>query len=156
MFLCAYLDRIPTLSNLIMRGIPITSPCVLCNEPIEPTSPCMFDCSFTKKVWRKILSWCDLNSSLVLTVDEVCVRTFFSSSLDNRILKVLQAFITIWAISKRRNQLVLSTEDKVQVVMYEDIFPFIQICSLLWISNCYEKGFFDWSSWLYYPRNMIV
>ena len=57
----AALDRIPTATALIRRGIPTPSPnCLLCHSELETTDHLLVSCPFSREVMSWILKWCDI------------------------------------------------------------------------------------------------
>ncbi len=52
------LDRLPTLDNLIGRGVSVNSPlCVMCNELEETTQHLFLECACAQRVWYLCLRW---------------------------------------------------------------------------------------------------
>nr|GEV01965.1 RNA-directed DNA polymerase, eukaryota [Tanacetum cinerariifolium]GEV02301.1 RNA-directed DNA polymerase, eukaryota [Tanacetum cinerariifolium] len=55
-----YLDRLPTKSNLIRRGIQVSSPCPNCNSFDEDVSHIFFKCPLAIEVSRAVCRWWDV------------------------------------------------------------------------------------------------
>lgn len=54
------LDRIPTIANLMKRGINLSleeQVCVLCNATVEDSDHLFISFNFTKIMWGKVNSW---------------------------------------------------------------------------------------------------
>ncbi|PNX92879.1 cytochrome p450 [Trifolium pratense] len=64
--LTTLLDRIPTRSNLALRGLPVGSNtyCPFCNSGTETTAHLFLHCATTTKVWYAIARW--IGNSLIL------------------------------------------------------------------------------------------
>nr|GEX75605.1 inactive leucine-rich repeat receptor-like protein kinase CORYNE [Tanacetum cinerariifolium] len=62
----AYLNRLPTRSNLDLRGISLPSiNCPFCEAVNEDLDHCIINCSRVLGIWRKVWSWWNLDSPLV-------------------------------------------------------------------------------------------
>ena len=57
------LGRLPTLDNLIGRGVVVNSPlCVICNESQETTQHLFLECVYAQRVWLLCLRWIGISS----------------------------------------------------------------------------------------------
>ncbi|GJX96137.1 RNA-directed DNA polymerase, eukaryota, reverse transcriptase zinc-binding domain protein, partial [Tanacetum coccineum] len=55
------LDKLPSRANILLRGMDIPSiACPICNLAVESTSHIFFACPLARQVWRKFLSWWEL------------------------------------------------------------------------------------------------
>jgi len=103
----AFIDRIPTRSNLAFRHILANgdpSVCVLCGQGEETTSHLFLHCDVAVLIWRKVMDWLDINfiTPRNLFMHFVC----WSEACNSR--RLLKAFwliwhAVIWAIWKERN-----------------------------------------------------
>lgn len=108
------LDRISTREELFKRGV-LTSTrdlcCVLCFKEIETTTHLFCRCEFTKKVWRKIVSWIRLD---VDVQDDVLINFFQFGELikgrKRRELKHLLWIAVVYNLWVARNKVLFRGE----------------------------------------------
>ncbi|GJW28177.1 RNA-directed DNA polymerase, eukaryota, reverse transcriptase zinc-binding domain protein [Tanacetum coccineum] len=66
-----FLDKLPTRSNLSLRGVDIPSiNCPICNLAVEPSSHIFFSCPVARKVWKFVLLWWELNDAVFHSYNE--------------------------------------------------------------------------------------
>ena len=56
----AILNRLPTMDRLQAWGLEVTGICVLCKQGIESRDHLFFSCTFSKQIWKGILTLCGL------------------------------------------------------------------------------------------------
>ena len=63
------LDRLPTRTNLIRRGVELMSPnCVMCQASEESFHHLFLDCSIAQRVWFLCLRWINVLNQVVFNV----------------------------------------------------------------------------------------
>ncbi|GKA57899.1 putative RNA-directed DNA polymerase [Tanacetum coccineum] len=140
-------NRLPTLSNLEARGVPVVSCiCVLCNASTDCVHHCLLACPKTILIWRKIWSWWKFNPPDFSSLHELLE---FVPPLSPLAKKVFQGvvYVAIWALWDWRNR-VLHTSSS---CLHEDIFAKVQTLSLLWLSNRSRKKSLRWRDWVLNP-----
>ncbi|GKC30997.1 RNA-directed DNA polymerase, eukaryota [Tanacetum coccineum] len=66
-----FLDKLPTRSNLSLRGVDIPSiNCPICNLAVESSSHIFFSCPVARKVWRIFLLWWELDDAVFHSYNE--------------------------------------------------------------------------------------
>ncbi|GKA26171.1 RNA-directed DNA polymerase, eukaryota [Tanacetum coccineum] len=84
------LDALPTRCNMSLRGIDIPSIlCPLCNRAVENSDHIFFSCSMVRKVWRRLLTWLELNVSSFHSYNE-----WISWLSSIRLPKLLKGLVT--------------------------------------------------------------
>ncbi|GKC80703.1 RNA-directed DNA polymerase, eukaryota, reverse transcriptase zinc-binding domain protein [Tanacetum coccineum] len=140
-------NRLPTLSNLEARGVPVVSCiCVLCNASTDCVHHCLLAFPKTILIWRKIWSWWKFNPPDFSFLHELLE---FVPPLSPLAKKVFQGvvYVAIWALWDWRNR-VLHTSSS---CLHEDIFAKVQTLSLLWLSNRSRKKSLRWRDWVLNP-----
>nr|GEW47445.1 RNA-directed DNA polymerase, eukaryota, reverse transcriptase zinc-binding domain protein [Tanacetum cinerariifolium] len=143
-------DRIPHLSNLDKRGIDVHSLlCPLCDSAITDSDHILFNCQKVKSIWLKCFDWWNFSISAHHLYFVSLVSSFVSHN-NKWLAKICHgiSLVVLWAIWKWRNRIDHTVFDSRQTVIDEDIFPQIQILSLLWISNRCKRLGFIWSTWV--------
>ncbi|XP_074289043.1 uncharacterized protein LOC141614184 [Silene latifolia] len=96
-------NKLPTVDNLIQRGLYLVNRCVLCCCQNESLGHLFFQCSFAAQVWSSIASWlqvCSFTSlELVISWFMSCVPGKGMASSRKRI----GLLATLYYIWKERN-----------------------------------------------------
>ncbi|XP_076904373.1 uncharacterized protein LOC143559795 [Bidens hawaiensis] len=93
-------ERVPTCSELVKRGIPLSSTtCSLCSSEEETASHVFVNCRFSFEVWCKVWSWCRLLPTNSRSVEEMIAwqNTFQTPERGKKIVRCI-FMITCWAI----------------------------------------------------------
>ncbi|PWA39473.1 reverse transcriptase domain, Reverse transcriptase zinc-binding domain protein [Artemisia annua] len=152
----AVLDRLPVLTKIDTRGIDIpTVLCPLCEEVPESLDHILIACPKVKLIWRKCFSWWGVKFPDGGMDFTDVINGSFCQHISSHLHKVFQGvcFVTMWAVWKLRNKMVHSRVEDKLAVGSEDIFAVIQSNTLLWISNRFPKGQFNWKAWITNPSS---
>ncbi|GJU86058.1 RNA-directed DNA polymerase, eukaryota, reverse transcriptase zinc-binding domain protein [Tanacetum coccineum] len=148
----AYLDRLPTRTNLSNRGVLLPSlSCPLCSNALEEIDHCIISCPHAIHIWRKVWSWWNLNTSTIFpsfSISDITAGRNKFQGYNPRTNKILQGvlYCTIWSIWNWRNRIVNVDPIHVDRVLDEDIFASIQRVSKIWISGRVKSVIANWSS----------
>ncbi|GJV34981.1 RNA-directed DNA polymerase, eukaryota [Tanacetum coccineum] len=119
----ARLDRLPTRSNLLRRGVVLDSSlCPICGEVPEDIFHVLFRCDIAMLVFRKICRWWDLDWQDLMSFSEW--NTWFSSiRLSSRIKLMLEGvfYVAWWHLWVYRNQLIFAETSPRRSVIFDDI-----------------------------------
>ncbi|GKD32775.1 RNA-directed DNA polymerase, eukaryota [Tanacetum coccineum] len=142
------LDALPTRCNMSLRGIDIPSIlCPLCNRAVENSDHIFFSCSMVRKVWRRLLTWWELDVSSFHSYNEWI--SWLSSIRLPKLLKVFlegSCYVMWWLVWKFRNRLLFSDPTSKPDSLFDDV---VQM-SFLWM-NSRSKSRLNWISWLKSP-----
>ncbi|GJY55594.1 RNA-directed DNA polymerase, eukaryota, reverse transcriptase zinc-binding domain protein [Tanacetum coccineum] len=78
-----------------------------------------------------------------------------SAKMPLNTLIIASLICSIWAIWKWRNRVINAEPDMVRKVKDEDIFPFIQRTSKLWISSRLNLAAANWNRWISRPYDIL-
>ncbi|GJR61150.1 RNA-directed DNA polymerase, eukaryota [Tanacetum coccineum] len=147
------LDALPTRCNMSLRGIDIPSIlCPLCNRAVENSDHIFFSCSMVRKVWRRLLTWWELDVSSFHSYNEWI--SWLSSIRLPKLLKVFlegSCYVMWWLVWKFRNRLLFSDPTSKPDSLFDDV---VQM-SFLWM-NSRSKSRLNWISWLKSPMCIIL
>ncbi|KAJ9561194.1 hypothetical protein OSB04_006354 [Centaurea solstitialis] len=150
LFLWRFLhDALPTRLNLSKRGISIPSlVCFFCDSDVESLDHCFFTCYRSSNIWKKIWAWWGFKSPR-LTSSGSFKSLIQQMGKGRRCGNVFLAVcvVTLWQIWKWRNSIYAAKGEDLSKKKSEDIFPFIQNLSKLWISNRNHRLHVNWGSW---------
>ncbi|KAJ9541443.1 hypothetical protein OSB04_027949 [Centaurea solstitialis] len=142
-----FLNALPTRDNLSRRRITMhSSNCVLCNSGRDVADHCFFTCPTIDGLWRKIWSWVGISGARIKSVSEFQVNSFLPPCPLRRVLGFDSiCMVALWCIWNWRNR-ILHCEDiqQSEKLMHEDLFPFVQRQSALWIFNRERKTTNNW------------
>ncbi|GKD31304.1 RNA-directed DNA polymerase, eukaryota [Tanacetum coccineum] len=142
------LDALPTRCNMSLREIDIPSIlCPLCNRAVENSDHILFSCSMVQKVWRRLLTWWELDVSSFHSYNEWI--SWLSSIRLPKLLKVFlegSCYVMWWLVWKFRNRLLFSDPTSKPDSLFDDV---VQM-SFLWM-NSRSKSRLNWISWLKSP-----
>ncbi|XP_071705165.1 uncharacterized protein [Rutidosis leptorrhynchoides] len=142
------LDRLPTRSNLIRRGVIVDDvSCPHCNIRLEDIHHTMFSCIVAKGIWRKVSLWVGVDitgfdywSDWLNWFDQWVAN----GVVKNRIFVIVAA--SLWTISRFQNEAIFSE----QSLKANELFDCIRYFSFTWISSgC--KASISWTNWLIMP-----
>ncbi|GKD90202.1 RNA-directed DNA polymerase, eukaryota [Tanacetum coccineum] len=143
-----YLDRLPTRSNLLLRGVHIPdSSCSVCASGHETSSHLFFSCCFISDVVRLVCRWWNVTWSPFGSYSE-WLSWFNSIRLNSFAKGLLEGvfYVSWWSVWIFRNQLLFSAQTPRKDVIFDDIvsrsFTFCH-------SRCSRT--FNWDSWLQHP-----
>ncbi|GKE52726.1 RNA-directed DNA polymerase, eukaryota, reverse transcriptase zinc-binding domain protein, partial [Tanacetum coccineum] len=112
----ASIDRLPTRTNLISRGVNITSTGFpFCHNEDEYIDHCLICCPQVITIWRKVWSWWQLDTPVSFpsfSISDISLGTFTNlgcPKLNKVIYGVFQC--GIWVIWKWRNKIVHASPD---------------------------------------------
>ncbi|GJV45051.1 RNA-directed DNA polymerase, eukaryota, reverse transcriptase zinc-binding domain protein [Tanacetum coccineum] len=127
----ASIDRLPTRTNLISRGVNITSTgCPFCHNEDEYIDHCLIRCPRVITIWRKVWSWWQLDTPVSFpsfSISDISLGTFTNlgcPKLNKVIYGVFQC--GLWVIWKWRNKIVHASPDSGDKILKEDVFSSIQ------------------------------
>ncbi|GJQ96935.1 RNA-directed DNA polymerase, eukaryota, reverse transcriptase zinc-binding domain protein [Tanacetum coccineum] len=127
------LDALPTRCNMSLRGIDIPSIlCPLCNRAVENSDHIFFSCSMVRKVWRRLLTWWELDVSSFHSYNEWI--SWLSSIRLPKLLKVFlegSCYVMWWLVWKFRNRLLFSDPTSKPDSLFDDV---VQM-SFLWMNS---------------------
>ncbi|GJT83472.1 hypothetical protein Tco_1057814 [Tanacetum coccineum] len=153
-------DRLPTRSNLVNRGLILSSTCCpFCDDTQDEITHCGISCPRVLPVWRKVWSWWNLPSPAVFpsfSVADVAmgkIDSFGGSRLNKVLHGVFQC--TLWSIWKWRNRITHADLDVAAKIKEEDIFPGIQRVSKNWILARLKACAPNWDVWISRPFNLF-
>nr|GEU42637.1 RNA-directed DNA polymerase, eukaryota [Tanacetum cinerariifolium] len=134
-----WLDRLPTRSNLVRRGVVLDSSlCLLCGLIPEDVHHVLFWCDTAKLVFRRICHWWDLDWHDVLSFSDW--NAWFSAiRLLSRIKLILERvfYVAWWHLLVYRNQSIFAATPPRRSVNFDDIVS----CSFTWEMNCLKSSF---------------
>ncbi|GJY58003.1 RNA-directed DNA polymerase, eukaryota, reverse transcriptase zinc-binding domain protein [Tanacetum coccineum] len=143
-----FLDSLPTRLNISLRGIGIPSIfCPVCNLAVESTTHIFFSCSVTRKVWRKVLIWWDLDDAIFHSYND-WILWLVNIRLPKQLKEFLEGicYVMWWLIWRFRNQLLFSNSPPKLESLFDDV---VQM-SYLWMHSRY-KSKINWIDWLKNP-----
>ena len=142
------LDRLPSKSNLVRRGIHVNSMlCPSCNFQHEDTSHIFFKCPLAVDILRLVCRWWDVDwvhlssySDWLNWFKDICM------ALKIKCLFEGVMYIAWWCIWNFRNQEIFGSSKPRKAVIFDDIVE----KSFLWCSSrC--NSVFSWTSWCQNP-----
>nr|GFA71013.1 RNA-directed DNA polymerase, eukaryota [Tanacetum cinerariifolium] len=143
-----YLDRLPTRSNLLLRGVHISDvSCSICASGHETSSHIFFSCCLISDVVRFVCRWWNVTWSPLGSYSE-WLAWFNSIRLNSFAKGLLESvfYVSWWSVWMFRNQLLFSAQNLRKDVIFDDIvsrsFTFCH-------SKC--RRTFNWDSWLQHP-----
>nr|GEU38675.1 RNA-directed DNA polymerase, eukaryota, reverse transcriptase zinc-binding domain protein [Tanacetum cinerariifolium] len=143
-----YLDRIPTRSNLVRRGVQVSSTlCPVCNVSVEGSSHLFSSCDVATSISRLICRWWNLPWTPFGSYSE-WLEWFKYIRLGSKCKGILEGvfYVSCWCLWKFRNQLLFVTQKPRKDVLFDDIVS----RSFTW-SLYRSKHIFSWDSWLQHP-----
>ncbi|GJU77678.1 reverse transcriptase domain, reverse transcriptase zinc-binding domain protein [Tanacetum coccineum] len=156
----ASIDRLPTRTNLISRGVNITSTrCPFCDNMDEYIGHYLNNCPRVIPIWRKVWSWWQLDTPVSFpsfSISDISFGNFANlgcPKLNKVVYGVFQC--GLWMIWKWRNKIVHASPDSRNKVLEEDIFPSIQRLSKTWIAARCKSSPCNWNNWISNPRALF-
>lgn len=149
-------NRIPTKLNLSSRNIlPSNSSatCPFCSTEDETTDHLLFRCSFSQKVWMKLLKWWGFTS-----VTPGTIREHFDHHLGLPHSPSLSTpwrllwFTTIWYLWKHRNSIIFNNSRPDP----EEVFDLVRIKSWFRLKFNSKGTCFRFSDWCIDPTTCIM
>ncbi|GJY51303.1 RNA-directed DNA polymerase, eukaryota [Tanacetum coccineum] len=143
-----HLDRLPTRSNLLKRGIQVQSSlCPICNVLQEDTSHLFFSCDVALAISRLICRWWNVSWSPVDSYSG-WLEWFNSIRLGSKLKGILEGvfYVSWWCLWNFRNQLLFASKKPRKETLFDDVVS----RSFIWSnSRCNLK--FIWDCWLQHP-----
>ncbi|GJR46464.1 RNA-directed DNA polymerase, eukaryota [Tanacetum coccineum] len=143
-----HLDRLPTRSNLLKRGIQVQSSlCPICNVLQEDTSHLFFSCDVALDISRLICQWWNVSWSPVDSYSG-WLEWFNSIRLGSKLKGILEGvfYVSWWCLWNFRNQLLFASKKPRKETLFDDVVS----RSFIWSnSRCNLK--FTWDCWLQHP-----
>ncbi|GJZ26142.1 RNA-directed DNA polymerase, eukaryota [Tanacetum coccineum] len=143
-----HLDRLPTRSNLLKRGIQVQSSlCPICNVLQEDTSHLFFSCDVALAISRLICRWWNVSWSPVDSYSG-WLEWFNSIRLGSKLKGILEGvfYVSWWCLWNFRNQLLFASKKPCKETLFDDVVS----RSFIWSnSRCNLK--FTWDCWLQHP-----
>ncbi|GJX12723.1 putative RNA-directed DNA polymerase [Tanacetum coccineum] len=159
MRLAVDLNRLPTNSNLMQRGVQLpSSMCAFCCSDEETRDHCFFLYPIIKSIWTKIGIWWGSPSSFNPSPSDIFSgnNSFLKDKWVKKLFHVV-CFTAIWHIWNWRNKICHTPSlDDMIVFRNEDIFSLIQRTSLLWASNRASNNRFSWKHWIHNPGELNI
>nr|GEW87382.1 RNA-directed DNA polymerase, eukaryota [Tanacetum cinerariifolium] len=119
----ARLDRLPTRSNLVRRGVVLDSSlCPLCGLVPEYIHHVLFRCDTARLVFRRICRWWDLDWHDLLSFSDW--NAWFSAiRLSSRIKLILEGvfYVAWWHLWVYRNQSIFAATPPRRSMIFDDI-----------------------------------
>lgn len=148
------MDRLPSLINLDLRGVDVSSTLYLvCNLEVEQLSHLFLICEVTARTWDGVFRWLDIQvvqfSSIMHLFDYVDALYFC------HIKKIdIDAVVgtTLWYIWRFRNDNVFAGGKFKRGDILDSICEF----SFLQFSNINRNCSFNWTCWLQCPVKLFV
>ncbi|KAJ9564448.1 hypothetical protein OSB04_000414 [Centaurea solstitialis] len=147
-------EAISTRFNLSKRGVHLNSlACIFCEDEVETTDHCLFSCTSSSNLWRKIWAWWGLNLPRLSSVSDFhnfVQQSGTSSSFGSVIVAVCA--VALWQLWRRRNDILHADEATIARQRYMDLFPSVQSLSKLWIGNRANNLNLNFDNWFSSPR----
>ncbi|GJR12488.1 RNA-directed DNA polymerase, eukaryota [Tanacetum coccineum] len=148
-----HLDRLPTRSNLLKRGIQVQSSlCPICNVLQEDTSHLFFSCDVALAISRLICRWWNVSWSPVDSYSG-WLEWFNSIRLGSKLKGILEGvfYVSWWCLWNFRNQLLFASKKPRKETLFDDVVSH----SFIWSnSRCNLK--FTWDCWLQHPYLIVL
>ncbi|KAK9067117.1 hypothetical protein SSX86_014442 [Deinandra increscens subsp. villosa] len=146
------LDRIPTFSNLVRRGIPVpNSACPLCLVSEDTIDHFFTSCPSVCKIWDLIAGWMNSPPFLTFSFKDIINHHMFIDGSSKK-KKLYQAIVSVacWSIWRARNDKV----HKRKHFHIETIFGETKVLSFLWITNRAKDLGVGWVDWCNFNFHM--
>nr|GEX51958.1 retrotransposon protein, putative, Ty1-copia subclass [Tanacetum cinerariifolium] len=147
------LDKLPTLANLVQKGIDINSLlCLICDNYVENVDHLFFSCEMARDLWRLLARWCELDFPGVSSIMD-----WYSWLDDCKMTKSARyildgvAATLMWSIWKFRNDFIFSDCKPKKATLRDSIVS----QSFLWISSRNPKLRLSWLGWLRNPIDNV-
>ncbi|GJZ25676.1 RNA-directed DNA polymerase, eukaryota [Tanacetum coccineum] len=142
------LNKLPTLMNLMTRGITVQSnKCGICDTGDETINHLMLHCDLAWDVWALVGRWWSLDFPSVLTIRELL--SWVDDTRLHTLAKVLHVVVgtTAWSIWNFRNRNVFQEEKPKKALLFDSIVS----TSFFWLSNRNNKFRINWIGFLQDP-----
>ncbi|GJW17013.1 RNA-directed DNA polymerase, eukaryota [Tanacetum coccineum] len=118
-----HLDRLPTRSNLLKRGIQVQSSlCPICNVLQEDTSHLFFSCDVALAISRLICRWWNVSWSPVDSYSG-WLEWFNSIRLGSKLKGILEGvfYVSWWCLWNFRNQLLFASKKPRKETLFDNV-----------------------------------
>jgi len=145
----ANLGRIPTVTELIKRGITVTSlNCTHCSTEEEDTIHALWSCTFAKTVWEWILRWCDLPTP---DIDSIGDLLSFMNERRNGSVKrrdlIPICYGTLWSIWKARCDWIFKQIRASPTKVADNVKSLVYT----WVKHRRHDCHYNWMEWCVSP-----
>ncbi|GJW56983.1 RNA-directed DNA polymerase, eukaryota [Tanacetum coccineum] len=145
----ARLDRLPTRSNLVRRGVVMDSDlCPVCGLVTEDIAHVLFRCDLVGLTFRKICRWWELDWQVLMSFEDW--NDWFSAiRLSSKVKLMLEGvcYVAWWHIWAFRNHLIFDATPPRRSMIFDDIVS----RSYYWcVNRC--NVHFSWETWLKNPN----
>jgi hypothetical protein len=148
-------DRIPSRSNLQLRGIVVSDKpweCLGCVGQVETSNHLFLHCPCAMQIWREVFSW--LGVSIIIppslaSLFEILRGSAKNSKIRNGFVMVWQA--TLWSIWKVRNNAIFSAGIFVPQAIVDDV----KVLSWKWSLGRLKILPCLFYEWTWDPRNFF-
>ncbi|GKC13380.1 RNA-directed DNA polymerase, eukaryota [Tanacetum coccineum] len=149
----ARLDRLPTRSNLVRRGVVMDSNlCPVCGLVTEDIAHVLFRCDLAGLTFRKICRWWELDWQVLMSFENW--NDWFSAiRLSSKVKLMLEGvcYVAWWHIWAFRNHLIFDATPPRRFMIFDDIVS----RSYYWcVNRC--NVHFSWETWLKNPNLISV
>nr|GEX40465.1 RNA-directed DNA polymerase, eukaryota [Tanacetum cinerariifolium] len=120
---CARLDRLPTIGNLINRGVSLDSPlCPICGLMLEDSQHLFFRCDMAKCIFQRICRWWNLQWVDAQSFDD-WLSWFKSVRMPRKPKDFLEGvfYTSWWHIWNFRNRLIFDASPPRRSIIFDDI-----------------------------------
>ncbi|GKB77897.1 RNA-directed DNA polymerase, eukaryota, reverse transcriptase zinc-binding domain protein [Tanacetum coccineum] len=117
------LDKLPTRSNLSLRGVEISSIlCPLCNSSMESAHHLFFTCYVARLMWRKVLRWWEFEDINIASYDEWLIW-LKNIRLSRRLKDIFEGvcYVKWWLIWRLRNQTLFGDSHPRKDMLFDDL-----------------------------------
>ncbi|GKV23015.1 hypothetical protein SLEP1_g32805 [Rubroshorea leprosula] len=145
------LNRLPTKSNLLKRGLGVImgdGNCNLCQEEEEDATHLFLKCKNVRWIWKECARWWGIN----IETQEDCWKTFEQLGAWTRNMRIIKGWdctwsAIVWSIWLMWNQRIFQNHE----MNSGKLFELVQIRSFLWIKAKKAWCYFTLSDWLSNP-----
>ncbi|KAJ0757712.1 putative RNA-directed DNA polymerase [Helianthus annuus] len=140
----ADMERLPTMSALARRNVPISNQmCVLCGDYIETSDHVFVSCHFAQSIWQNLAIWCRLPPIIAFGIKDLL--TLHGSRASSRMGKAIHAVVLVafWSIWKMRNEVVF----KQAVPNVAKSLDEIKSMAFLWVKSRSKVVSLTWENW---------
>ncbi|XP_021980231.1 uncharacterized protein LOC110876367 [Helianthus annuus] len=149
----ATINRLPTKTELLKRGVPVPNVvCALCNSDEETTLHLYTGCFYATEIWSGIQDWCRLAPIFALEVsDLIKMVDLITTTKQSRYILRGIIITTMWELWNERNNRIFKGKSRRALEVVENI----KTTSYFWIRNRSRFKDIDWNVWCNFPLNLM-